>query len=706
MSSPMARWVVPLLGIALLLPSANLQRFDGLPLSSPLEFTALVLLVPLLASRALRRLYAWCLERGASWVAHGLVIALALAIGLKVVLLLSGVTTNFLACYETPISRAPGRPCERSYENPFARFGATRIDRHVDFGPETWNLSFVNSLRFNFYPWVSGLPRRDRLPLTATWRGVVARPEPWVARMTYVGEGTVTLAGATYVLPARYGLPNTVELRVPAGRNAIVVHYRFDDGARTGQPDPPFSYAQVRLGRQRAHGGEVSVEAARPARAWRLVAAMGDSLIGLALVMLAGFHARLLTPAGWFVALGGALGAGALAGGVGVVSREQLDLMLLAVIAVILIGWPRGRILLASYFAVVAMSIVEAGRRIDTLGTVLYRSAGDDWLTYESHARTMLETWSLRGGEDVFYNMPLYRYLRFAQRVLLGDGDLLLFAAGLAALYFAVVWMGARLRTPRTTIRGVGGMAITSSLIVALVTSTEVTEAVLRPLSETPTWTALLLLFPMLFAARTTRAWRGGSALAGLTAGIRPNQAPAIGFLAATFLAATPSLHRRTALAAMGVFLAISALPLAHNLFYGGRLVPFTTSSNISGNLMFPPSQLLAIGHDPAVREKVRIQLRALLAFQPLNTGALPFALHGLQAVWLVAAAHWRRVDLTTRLLLLWPVVFLAVHVFYQATTYYPRLIVAGYLAMGLVGAYVASGRGWRATAPKERLSA
>ena len=42
----MARWVVPLLGIALLLPSANLQRFDGLPLSSPLEFAALVLLDP------------------------------------------------------------------------------------------------------------------------------------------------------------------------------------------------------------------------------------------------------------------------------------------------------------------------------------------------------------------------------------------------------------------------------------------------------------------------------------------------------------------------------------------------------------------------------------------------------------------------------------------------------------------------------------
>jgi hypothetical protein len=277
----MVRWVVPLLGIALLLPSANLQRFDGLPLSSPLEFAALVLLVPLLASRALRRLHAQRLPRGGSWVPRALSIVVALAIGLKVILLISGVHSGFLACYGTPLHPGPGGACERSFENAFARFGATRIDRRVDFEPRTWNLGFINSLRFNFYPRVSGLPRRDRLPMTATWRGVVAQSEPWVARVTYVGEGTVTLAGATLVLPARYGTPNTVELPVPAGRNAIVVHYRFDDGARTGQPDPPFSYAQVRLDRQRANGGEGRVEAARPALAWRLVAAVADSLIGL-----------------------------------------------------------------------------------------------------------------------------------------------------------------------------------------------------------------------------------------------------------------------------------------------------------------------------------------------------------------------------------------------------------------------------------------
>ena len=53
-----------------------------------------------------------------------------------------------------------------------------------------------------------------------------------------------------------------------------------------------------------------------------------------------------------------------------------------------------------------------------------------------------------------------------------------------------------------------------------------------------------------------------------------------------------------------------------------------------------------------------------------------------------------RRVDRLTWLLLLWPATFLGVHFFYTPLYYYPRHLVAGYLAMGLVAAYVAGGRG------------
>ena len=128
----------------------------------------------------------------------------------------------------------------------------------------------------------------------------------------------------------------------------------------------------------------------------------------------------------------------------------------------------------------VSLSVLIARRSVSALGTVLTRSAGDDWLTYESHARTILDTWSLHGGEDVFYNMPLYRYVRFSERLLLGDGDLLVFAAGLTTLYFGAVWMVARVAAGRqATIRGRWSVALAGSLVLMLTASTAIVNFVL-----------------------------------------------------------------------------------------------------------------------------------------------------------------------------------------------------------------------------------
>jgi hypothetical protein len=47
------------------------------------------------------------------------------------------------------------------------------------------------------------------------------------------------------------------------------------------------------------------------------------------------------------------------------------------------------------------------------------------------------------------------------------------------------------------------------------------------------------------------------------------------------------------------------------------------------------------------------------------------------------------------------PGAFLGIHLFYTPLFYFPRHIVAGYLSMGLVAAYVASGRGRREAAER-----
>src|SRR5262249_47243868 len=145
------------------------------------------------------------------------------ALALKLSLLASGTYTGFLACYRSPLSAPPSDPCERSFENPFFRFGVTRIDPAINFGERDWDLGFLNARRFNFYP-TPGYqgPLRWRVPIAATWQGVTERPEAWVARITYVGEATVTVVSgsaaaddATTPLPSHYGPPATVLVPVP-----------------------------------------------------------------------------------------------------------------------------------------------------------------------------------------------------------------------------------------------------------------------------------------------------------------------------------------------------------------------------------------------------------------------------------------------------------------------------------------------------------
>jgi hypothetical protein len=153
-------------------------------------------------------------------------------------------------------------------------------------------------------------------------------------------------------------------------------------------------------------------------------------------------------------------------------------------------------------------------------------------------------------------------------------------------------------------------------------------------------------------------------------------------------------------LAALAVFLGTAMLPLAHNLYYGGRLVPFTMTGAVPATLTLPPREALAIGHDRTLRARALAHVRQTLYLEPLPDPALRLAVHGLQAAWLLAAgavvAGWRRVNWTARLLLLWPWAFLGVHLFYSPLSYFPRHVVVGYLSMGLVAGYVASGRGSR----------
>ena len=682
----MAGLVLALLGALLLLPSSGLQRFDGLPLGTLPEFVGLALLVPLLASRALRRLHRRALTRADPRLGRALLAAGALALVLKLLLLGAGVREGFLACYRSPLGPPSAGPCERSWENPFFRFGATRLDRSLDFAPETWNLSFLNSLRFDF--WLPGQVRRDRLPLEATWQGEVEGREPWVLRVTYAGRAAVAVGPVAADLPPRYDGLGAARLEVPAGRHPVTVRYRFDDGSRIQGPPAPGPYAILRLARE-GPAGEVPLRAARPAPGWRVAAWLADGLTGILLGWVVVVLAGVVRPA--WPALVPTVVVGVIGILVPVLPRlagRRSVLAAEAVLLVLLLASNRPRTRLALFFATLGLTGALAARRLGA-GHVVLRSAGDDWLIYESFARTILETGSLRGGEDVFYNQPLFRYVLAGIRFLLGDGELPFLAAGLAGLAFGVLWAVGRLagrrRPPARTAACLG----VGLLLLALVNSAPVVWHVLAPLSEPVTWMALLALFPLLVASRSAPAWAVGGALAGLSIATRPNQAPGLLLLMGAFLATALPRRPRPALVAAGLCLAAALLPLAHNLYYGGRWVAFATAGAAPANVLAPPSRWLAALHDAGSRAIAWEQLRHVLFWLRSLDPVLDLAAHGLQLAWLAAivtvACRRVRVPATSAALLALPAAYLAVHLVYNAHSYFPRHEVAGYLAMGLV---------------------
>jgi hypothetical protein len=101
---------------------------------------------------------------------------------------------------------------------------------------------------------------------------------------------------------------------------------------------------------------------------------------------------------------------------------------------------------------------------------------------------------------------------------------------------------------------------------------------------------------------------------------------------------------------------------------------------------------------DPATRTALVSQLRATLYLVPgsgQQEGLHEFddqlkpILHGLQLVWILvgsaAVGGWLGIPWRAKCLLLVPVLYLGVHLVYQVAVYYPRHIIMGHVAMGVM---------------------
>ena len=287
---------LPLWILAIFLPSANFQVFDGVPLGTIAEFAALVILMPLVASRGLRRLISDGVLRRWPVLARLLLLGALLAIVGKIGLLFSGGFEGFRACYRGSVT---GGACERVYESPMFGSSTTRIDKTIDFGERDWNLQFFNSARFNYYAWEQGSISRDRLPFSATWIGDL-RDDVQAVAVNYVGEGKIITGGNSIQLPPAYDGQNEVRFQPPQGGESIEIHYLFDDGYRVGQESPGGPYAMLRVSRLEDGSPTQQRLTQSPPAAIRITSRVVDLLILLVLGGLCWFYLRLLNREVWF----------------------------------------------------------------------------------------------------------------------------------------------------------------------------------------------------------------------------------------------------------------------------------------------------------------------------------------------------------------------------------------------------------------------
>jgi hypothetical protein len=676
-----------LLAVVLVFPAGNLPIADGLPFTHLAELAGFLLVAPLLVSRRARAAVVDVAGRGASSRTANLVAgALAVALAAKVALLVGGVHDGWHACYRAYDVPVTGGKCERSFDNPLFANSATRYDPSLEFGSvaqpdpspvasgSNWNLSFFNSTRFD----KRGLEidgYREHQPFQAAWTADVRSAGDSVA-ITYVGEGTVELGDRSLALPPAYDRERTVRTGgwPEVGEANVTFAYRPRPGSETAENGP---YAELRV---------AGLEPAGPSTVQLLVARGVDLVVLVALAALAAAFAIVLRPVAW--PLLGALGVSlilVLPGGdpQSVATRSAIALI---VILAALLWRPSWRAVLLACWAVVLVTTVSVGHGFDEWDSVLYRTAGSDFLVYESTAREILESGSLRGGEDVFFTQPAMRYILFGLRVAVGDSDAILAIASQSLIVIGTIFALAatclllRLRlVPRLVALGAGAGAI-----VLLVADPVLTFSVRSSLSEWPVWGLLPFATAIAYLAPDRRWLVGGIVLLALCAITRANLLPGIAVIAAACL--WRARRDRLAVAmAVGCFLAVLVLPALHNLAFGDRLVPFTTSA--PRNVRLPASDLSQIFGDADVRELFGRQVELLAYWGPEATAdGLRAAIRFLQIAWLAAfgwaVVRWRQTLLASKLLLLAPALMLAPYVVYDSLASYPRHVIAGHLLM------------------------
>ena len=586
-------------------PSNQTAIFNGLPWGSPLELAALSVLLFVLLHQNLRTCLILQLEklsRRRSIYVGGF---FGLLVVVKSLLFLAVPTSGaFEVCYESEPGAA-GVTCSRTFEplpmlagrsEHFERRSTTV--RNIQFESDAsdgrglsrsnWRLPFVNSREFDdgWRMWNIDDKNIEIFPFRAIFKTFLKIQQSEILRVSYIGEGTVTLGDTSISLPPAYSVPNEVMLSGTGKSDRFKVEYSFTRSESYGN-STSLPYATL------------SVDLGVADKFYPLVSSTGILLRTLNLVtdaLIFGLFAGLLllvrqsrSEVAKSMVLVVILLIGVAIGTNSVITRvlpfeAQLIILIFLTLRGIQRRWPVSR--LSPSYLVVAVTFVRdeiyfaVGQHV-AFDHILVRLRGNDHLVYHAHVREMLISGFLRGGEDVYHFQPGIRYYFYLQNVLFGESSFITGVVSVALVGLGILVVATRLTSESRFLRiaqclGVIGLLIWWS-------SSHTTQSTIFGLSEFGTWIVLIAITGMMLRVTSNYQLAIIGALAGIATWIRPNQGLAmIGLvvLAAILVEHQRLLKIKRMAIGLATLLAVLLLMPLHNLIYG-KVIAFQPSGAV-----------------------------------------------------------------------------------------------------------------------------
>jgi len=314
------------------------------------------------------------------------------------------------------------------------------------------------------------------------------------------------------------------------------------------------------------------------------------------------------------------------------------------------------------------------------------KPGGSDSLTYESQARLVMLGDGLRGGEDIFFYSPGYRYILHILHVFFGDNWTIAWCSLISVCLFFFLKSSIELLSSESFIKFFfpmfGFIYLTSNAV----------QTVFRyGMSEIISAVVLCILFYYILSPLSMTIISQGlvGVLVGVGIVVRPDWI--LGF----FILLMIGKFRSSLTYSMAVF--ISILPLTHNLYYGKEFVLFSTAATYGRNLLVDISTF-----DNFINSLIEIINRNLpyLFMSPFNQDVLGrvgsilplvFLLVLLSALTLLVIKFKVLSNMDTFLIFIAIFGFFAPFFLYDPVLFYPRHVLGSHIAILFTLLYVSS---------------